>query len=268
MPRSQELKQKFYVELCRELKSACNIEPSDVIVSIVTNAAPDWSFGNGTAHSSPENCRRIVERSAANLYRQREKMMAAQAEQKLFTPGSAGTLHPLASRGHGAPHALALRAARRCPRTPDARILLAARHRRRLHHLRSHLDFHRRPRLVRRTRPVFGPASRRLEKNRRHRPRQGRAACFRNSGTSAVPRTSAPPTGASPVAPSVDPQYWLDDSHPRFHAHRLANAFAASRARHHRNSRSPSPTIAKPPNAPKPRALMRRAPRRQRLSGR
>ncbi len=49
MPRSQELKQKFYVELCRELKSACNIEPSDVIVSIVTNAAPDWSFGNGTA---------------------------------------------------------------------------------------------------------------------------------------------------------------------------------------------------------------------------
>ncbi len=49
MPRSQELKLKFYQELCRELKESCNIEPSDVIVSIVTNSAPDWSFGNGRA---------------------------------------------------------------------------------------------------------------------------------------------------------------------------------------------------------------------------
>ena len=35
--------------LCRELKTSCDIEPSDVIVSIVTNSDPDWSFGNGNA---------------------------------------------------------------------------------------------------------------------------------------------------------------------------------------------------------------------------
>jgi len=48
-PRSPEAKQKFYVELCRELKSACGIEASDVMVSIVTNTDEDWSFGNGRA---------------------------------------------------------------------------------------------------------------------------------------------------------------------------------------------------------------------------
>jgi hypothetical protein len=49
MPRSQELKIQLYKDLCRELKASCGIEPSDVIVSIATNAAPDWSFGNGVA---------------------------------------------------------------------------------------------------------------------------------------------------------------------------------------------------------------------------
>ena len=48
-PRSQEAKQEFYAELCRELKSACGIEASDVVVSIVTNADEDWSFGHGRA---------------------------------------------------------------------------------------------------------------------------------------------------------------------------------------------------------------------------
>ena len=48
-PRSQEAKQKFYAELCRELKSACGIEASDVMVSIVSNTDEDWSFGNGRA---------------------------------------------------------------------------------------------------------------------------------------------------------------------------------------------------------------------------
>jgi hypothetical protein len=47
--RSQEMKEKFYAELCRELKEACTIDPSDVIVSIVTNSAADWSFGHGKA---------------------------------------------------------------------------------------------------------------------------------------------------------------------------------------------------------------------------
>jgi phenylpyruvate tautomerase PptA (4-oxalocrotonate tautomerase family) len=48
-PRSQEMKQAFYRDLCRELKDCCGIERSDVVVSIVTNIDADWSFGNGTA---------------------------------------------------------------------------------------------------------------------------------------------------------------------------------------------------------------------------
>jgi Tautomerase enzyme len=48
-PRSREAKEKFYAELCRELKNSCEIEASDVMVSIVTNTDEDWSFGNGRA---------------------------------------------------------------------------------------------------------------------------------------------------------------------------------------------------------------------------
>jgi hypothetical protein len=48
-PRSEPAKQKFYVELCRELKASCGVEASDVMVSIVTNTDVDWSFGNGRA---------------------------------------------------------------------------------------------------------------------------------------------------------------------------------------------------------------------------
>ena len=48
-PRSTESKQAFYAELTRELKAHCAIEPSDVVVSIVTNTTSDWSFGNGVA---------------------------------------------------------------------------------------------------------------------------------------------------------------------------------------------------------------------------
>ncbi len=48
-PRSEEAKLRFYEELCRELKSSCNIAPSDVMVSIVTNTDSDWSFGHGIA---------------------------------------------------------------------------------------------------------------------------------------------------------------------------------------------------------------------------
>jgi hypothetical protein len=47
--RTQEMKEKFYSELCRELKGSCAIDPNDVIVSIVTNSAADWSFGDGRA---------------------------------------------------------------------------------------------------------------------------------------------------------------------------------------------------------------------------
>jgi hypothetical protein len=48
-PRSEELKQKFYAELCRELQESCGIAASDVMVSVITNSAADWSFGNGRA---------------------------------------------------------------------------------------------------------------------------------------------------------------------------------------------------------------------------
>jgi phenylpyruvate tautomerase PptA (4-oxalocrotonate tautomerase family) len=48
--RTQDMKEKFYAELCRELKESCAIDPNDVFVSIVTNSAADWSFGNGRAH--------------------------------------------------------------------------------------------------------------------------------------------------------------------------------------------------------------------------
>jgi hypothetical protein len=49
MPRSPELKLKLYSELCRELKASSGIVASDVMISIVTNSSPDWSFGNGEA---------------------------------------------------------------------------------------------------------------------------------------------------------------------------------------------------------------------------
>ncbi|CAI1937357.1 Tautomerase enzyme [Serratia ficaria] len=48
-PRSEQQKQRFYAELQRELKENCGIEGGDLMVSIVTNAKGDWSFGNGVA---------------------------------------------------------------------------------------------------------------------------------------------------------------------------------------------------------------------------
>jgi hypothetical protein len=46
-PRTRAMKETFYAELCRELKTSCGIEASDVMVSIVTNSDEDWSFGLG-----------------------------------------------------------------------------------------------------------------------------------------------------------------------------------------------------------------------------
>lgn len=48
-PRSTEAKRALYAELCRELKDCCGIEPSDVMINIVTNSDEDWSFGFGRA---------------------------------------------------------------------------------------------------------------------------------------------------------------------------------------------------------------------------
>ncbi len=48
-PREEADKVKFYAALCDELKASCGIEPSDVMVDIVTNTDADWSFGHGRA---------------------------------------------------------------------------------------------------------------------------------------------------------------------------------------------------------------------------
>jgi hypothetical protein len=48
-PRSDEQKQFFMAELCRELKESCGILNSDVMISFITNSKGDWSFGNGVA---------------------------------------------------------------------------------------------------------------------------------------------------------------------------------------------------------------------------
>jgi len=48
-PRPTRHKQAFYHLLCENLKRECGIEPSDVIVTMVTNSDEDWSFGNGRA---------------------------------------------------------------------------------------------------------------------------------------------------------------------------------------------------------------------------
>ena len=47
--RSEEAKRVLFEELARRLKEACGIEPSDVIVTCITNTDADWSFGFGRA---------------------------------------------------------------------------------------------------------------------------------------------------------------------------------------------------------------------------
>jgi hypothetical protein len=48
-PRSRAMKQAFYRSLVEKLEAECSIAPSDVIVTFVTNADEDWSFGLGRA---------------------------------------------------------------------------------------------------------------------------------------------------------------------------------------------------------------------------
>jgi hypothetical protein len=48
-PRSRRAKEAFYHLLCESLEKEGGIEPSDVVVSMVTNAEEDWSFGRGRA---------------------------------------------------------------------------------------------------------------------------------------------------------------------------------------------------------------------------
>jgi hypothetical protein len=48
-PRSRVMKQAFYRSLVEKLDAECGIAPSDVVVTFVTNADEDWSFGLGRA---------------------------------------------------------------------------------------------------------------------------------------------------------------------------------------------------------------------------
>ncbi|MBU8568540.1 tautomerase family protein [Virgibacillus pantothenticus] len=47
--RSDKQKKEFYRLLVQELEEKCGTDPKDVLVSIVTNGAGDWSFGFGEA---------------------------------------------------------------------------------------------------------------------------------------------------------------------------------------------------------------------------
>lgn len=48
-PRTPEMKQAFYRLLTRKLGERCGVAPEDVMVSCMTNAREDWSFGFGRA---------------------------------------------------------------------------------------------------------------------------------------------------------------------------------------------------------------------------
>ncbi|ETI69907.1 tautomerase family protein [Neobacillus vireti] len=47
--RSNQQKKDFYRLVVKELEESCGIEPNDIMISIVTNGAADWSFGFGEA---------------------------------------------------------------------------------------------------------------------------------------------------------------------------------------------------------------------------
>lgn len=47
--RSNQQKKDFYRLVVKELGESCGIEPNDIMISIVTNGAADWSFGFGEA---------------------------------------------------------------------------------------------------------------------------------------------------------------------------------------------------------------------------
>ena len=47
--RTREEKETYYEKLVLALKQECNIEPADIMVSMVVNDDQDWSFGFGKA---------------------------------------------------------------------------------------------------------------------------------------------------------------------------------------------------------------------------
>mgnify|MGYP001981653146 CR=1 FL=1 len=49
MPRSTEMKLAFYQAVPVALQHAIGLDPDDIFISIITNQAEDWSFGQGKA---------------------------------------------------------------------------------------------------------------------------------------------------------------------------------------------------------------------------
>jgi hypothetical protein len=48
-PRPRAAKEAFYSNLTRELQIRCEIQPSDVMITMLNNSDEDWSFGLGRA---------------------------------------------------------------------------------------------------------------------------------------------------------------------------------------------------------------------------
>jgi 4-oxalocrotonate tautomerase len=51
--RSVEQKRSLYRLIAEELSQAVGIRPEDVMIVLVENDLPDWSFGNGVAQYTP-----------------------------------------------------------------------------------------------------------------------------------------------------------------------------------------------------------------------
>ena len=47
--RTSEKKENLYKKLAQGLKEECNIDPADIMVSMIFNEGEDWSFGFGRA---------------------------------------------------------------------------------------------------------------------------------------------------------------------------------------------------------------------------
>ena len=46
-PRATINKNKFYKLLSQKLQENCNLDPKDLLISVMTNTDVDWSFGFG-----------------------------------------------------------------------------------------------------------------------------------------------------------------------------------------------------------------------------
>lgn len=47
--RTTELKQAFYARIAAQVRENPGLRPEDLVISLVENNRPDWSFGNGEA---------------------------------------------------------------------------------------------------------------------------------------------------------------------------------------------------------------------------